>query len=214
MSLQLSQAKKNESQTNTVIQTLRAQLEEAISSGREKSQRVDHLEAVVKEMDNGKATLLAKFETLEKQTEEDMASVKRKADILELKNEENLLEKTQWEEERLVLNSRVAELERELSLVRDELKTNKESFVSAPVLEKDWELEKSSLTAKISEEEELRCGLEKELEAARSDSMTEIEILEARISELTRERSKMESSLAKFAKVLRCNPELMKGDQG
>lgn len=190
MSLQLSQAKKIEARLTT--------------EGQIQAEHMEHLEASLKQAreENEFLSLLSQVGALEEEVEpEGLKS--REATMAQLKLEEVLAERGQWEEERERWTSKVAELEKELAgAQKNVVEAERLCAVPSHCLEpSSWEDEKVSLEFKAQalqgENTQLVshvAELEREVEEARSDGQTESEILQARISELTQENAGVAST--------------------
>ncbi len=206
MSLQLAQARKNETASSTTIQTLKDSLQAARTAGEEKARSLAQLQASLKMVSEEKAALSREVERVAVEKGE----TERKVGLSELKLEEMAVEQGRWEEEKAGLSLHIAELEASLNSVRENMKTQCESaeLVHAESTHSppsSWQEEKSSLTAKVvflqGERAQLASTLEQEkarqvqqeaelsrvVEEARIDGAAESEILQARISELTME---------------------------
>lgn len=175
LSLQLSQAKKAKAEA---VQALRADLEAAMAGQREEAERVEHLEAALREAKEAK-------QALSDQEEEERGSMLRKASMVELRLEEMCVERDQWEAERTELTSQLQAAERELNRFRERL-MEVEAQQGSPQQQSTESQPSPSASSRVAR-------LEGELEAARSDYEAESEILQARISELTRDKSNAES---------------------
>ena len=196
MSLQLSQVQKVESQSASKAQILNAKLAAAVMETTRYEEEIKKLRC--------------EMELLREEAElHDLDT--RKADMAQLKLEEVLVERTAWEEERAHLNARVSELERDLDCARENLAEEKSSVPHPlePASPSSWEEEKGSLMTKILLLEREKCQLasdleeqsrraahaaqlERDAEDAKRDEAVELEILQARISELTQEKCEVE----------------------
>lgn len=196
MSLQLSQVRKVESRSATEAQALNAKL---AAAGVETTRCEEEMEK-----------LCCQVVLLRKEAEHSDSDM-RKASMAQLKLDEVLVERSAWEEERACFNACVSVLERDLDCAREHLAKQKSSVPHPfePAFPSSWEEEKGSLMTKILLLEREKCRLasdleeksrlaahtaqlERDAEDAKCDEVVELEILQARISELTQEKCEVE----------------------
>ena len=204
MSLQLSESRKAETR-------LAGELEAARAAQEEQAERADSLEASLGRVNQEVASSTARVLALQQEAEQRECAV-REATLVQLKLEEVLVEKGQWEGERERWEEEKECLTAQLARLAGETAVSECPLAASPRLA-PWEDERASLIGEVQllrrEKSRLVADLErersqlsvrmaalaKEVEEARSDGVAESEILQSRISELVQEASEVEKKM-------------------